>query len=277
MVVYPDFAFLLGAICCGFVYDLILRALELRRRMVPWLIYILLGGLLHFCSVHPRVPLGLTISLLPILFFFFWGKTLRGTLLNALAAVVIHGSYFALLFFLLCICSFLRGILTDQGAFFLAPFGAVIFVSVVGYAVGIGILGFLKKRQNRSRCVDCRLIVKGKTVPVRCFVDTANFLTDPTSGRPVVIVEYPLLRRFLSELPPPMTYAFAAYFGPSARVIPYYAVSGEGKMLSAFLPDAFSVEGVPQRVLIAVSDRRLEERGRFFGIISPDLLKGEDR
>ena len=119
------------------------------------------------------------------------------------------------------------------------------------------------------------MLVLGKEISFRCYIDTANFLNDPLSGLPVVIVEYEVLRRcFGIDFPLPMTYEFSSMFSASARVIPFRSVSGDGRMLSAFVPESFFVNGVPRKAVIAVSDRRLESRGRFSGIIGPDLIGG---
>ncbi|MBO5247749.1 MAG: sigma-E processing peptidase SpoIIGA, partial [Clostridia bacterium] len=133
------------------------------------------------------------------------------------------------------------------------------------------------KRAKEAFCCDCSVTLEGKKVPFRAYVDTGNFLTDPVSGRAVVILEFSLLRNaFGGEFPEPMTYEFSARFANRAKMIPYYSVSGEGKMLSAFLPESFTVNEIPRSVVVAVSDRPLECRGRFQGIIGPSLIGGNE-
>ena len=101
-------------------------------------------------------------------------------------------------------------------------------------------------------------------------------MADPISGVPVAVVEYDLLRRALgSTLPRPKTYEFSARFSQRAKIIPCRSVSGAGEMLSGFVPDSFSVEGVATDTVVAVTEGRLERRGRFSGIIGPGSWKGE--
>jgi hypothetical protein len=89
-------------------------------------------------------------------------------------------------------------------------------------------------------------------------------------------MEFSLLRTYLGkEFPAPMTCEFAARFLHRARVISYRTVSGDGQMLSAFLAESFTVNGISQKAVIAVVDRPLESRGQYSGIVGPDFIEGE--
>ena len=149
--------------------------------------------------------------------------------------------------------------------------------AVVSYVVLKTVLKARKQRSVLSNCCNCVLTVEGKEIPIRCFVDTGNFLVDPLSGYPVVLVEFQVLKRGIaSDFPKPMTFEFAAHFSCRARIVPYHSVDGEDQMLSAFVAEKFTVNGRNRNVVIAATPRTLDSRGRFCGIISPDLIGGEE-
>lgn len=109
-----------------------------------------------------------------------------------------------------------------------------------------GMVTFLFARLCQKKARDTRatlaLTLLGKRTEVRALVDTGNLLTDPASGRPVVILRRDVARAWLpgafspqgedslhmATLPPALA--------RRARLIPTATVTGGGLML-AFLPD----------------------------------------
>ena len=96
-----------------------------------------------------------------------------------------------------------------------------------------------KARDTRATLV---LTLLGKRTEVRALVDTGNLLTDPTSGRPVVILRRDVARAWLPTAFPARgeDSVHMATLPPAlarrARLIPTATVTGGGLML-AFLPD----------------------------------------
>lgn len=72
--------------------------------------------------------------------------------------------------------------------------------------------------RSRAQDFDAQLTLCGAEVPVRAFCDTGFLVSDPLSGRAVVLVRYPAVRQ---ALPPPLRgYLDAALAAPAAGELP---------------------------------------------------------
>lgn len=276
MTVYPDLAFFVGLILHGAVFRLGLLLLDLRRPLWIFCICTFCSGISSAMLLIPYIP-----PLFSILIgiggagILFLGKSVQGTMYNLLTCFCVTVLYLGGVFVFSGSLFPISLRFDSSGGHFLLSFFATVISAVLSFLFGRILVKIQKKRKGKIYC-DCGVSVGGAVIPFRAYVDTGNFLTDPVSGFPVVILEFSLLQKKLgADFPKPMTYEFASYFGSKARVIPYRSVSGDGRMLSAFVPELFTVNGVPQRVVIGVSDRKLENRGRFSGIIGPNLTEGE--
>lgn len=276
MIVYPDLAFCLGMALHGAAFRLAILLLDLRRPRWLFLLSLIGSGVSSAMLMIPEIPPVISAVLgicLPV--FLFRGKSFRGTIFNYLTVFGVLILYLGLFLIVSGIIFGISLAFLGSGGYFLLSFFQSLFSAFFAFRLGLIFLR-MRKKKNTSTCCDCLFLMEGKTVEFRAYVDTGNFLTDPVSGLPVVILEFSLLRKvFDRNFPPPMSYEFFARFDSRAKVIPYRSVSGDGQMLSAFVPELFSVNGIQRKVVIAVSDRRLENRGRFSGIIGPDLIGGE--
>lgn len=277
MTVYPDLAFVLGLVIYGAVLFLSLKILELRR---PWWQSVLCSvgcALTSSLALIPQIPVVVPLGVgVGIMGFIYRGKTLRGAVCNFLTGLVVLVLYLGLFFLFSGVIFHLSVAFMDGNGYFILPFLDALFSAFFSFLVGGFAVRVRQKYAARPHCCNCELVLEGRIVPFRCYVDTGNFLTDALSGLPVVIVEYKILQRSIGiHFPRPMTYEFALRFSTRARVIPYRSVSGEGQMLSAFVPESFSVNGIPRQAVIAVTERNLEVRGRFSAIMGPVLLGGE--
>ncbi len=277
MTVYPDLAFFMSMFIHTGAYVLSLLFLQLQRPKWQCGLSIILSSAASAFALIPLIPMivPLTIGLASAV--FLWrGNTLRGTVFNTGIGCLISFLYIGVwLLFCGAIFSLKLAFFQGEGYFILPLFQGVIS-SVLAFFCGWVVFRIRKKAVTQSRYCCCEIDLEQKTLSVRCYVDTGNFLTDPMSGNPVVILEYSLFRRFFgTDFPRPMTYEFSARFSRRARVVPYRTISGDGQMLSAFLPDDFRVEGVSCKVVVAVTDRVIDRRGRFSGIIGSNLLKGD--
>ncbi len=274
MIVYPDLAFLLGLQISASLFILTLKMIGLRKARWETVTVIGLSGVSFAFGI---LPAGWWIGSLAIFFasavFFFRGKTFQGTLKNIFRFGIISLSYLGvfLLFSLLFQPMFL---LSERGGYFLLSFFKTSLSAFFAFGILFLFVCFYKKRFSKVCHADCIAVIRGKTVPFCAYIDTGNFLKDPISGLPVVILEYKYLLKYFKTLPPPGSYAFLSLFSQNARVVPVRSVSGEGAMLSGFVPDAFSVDGQDYRVVIVLSERPLESMGQFSGLIGPDFIGG---
>lgn len=276
MTVFADLAFLIGSVVCGLTLHLAAISLDLQKPLWKYLVAAFCGGVLSsLLLLIPGSILYVTVGGIASVSVLFWGKNFLGTVRNTLRTVVIALLYTGLLLAVSAAIFGLSVFFGDKGGYFVISFPKTVLSVGVSYGVFLLFLrGFRKIRKQPPLC-DCVAVIYGKKVLFRAYVDTGNFLVDPISQKSVVVLEYRMLKNvFGKELPAFGGYEFYVFFGDKARSIPYRSISGDGRMLPAFVPDFFSINGERRRVVIAVSDRALESQGRFSGIISPDLIGG---
>ncbi|MBQ2272877.1 MAG: sigma-E processing peptidase SpoIIGA [Clostridia bacterium] len=276
MIVYPDLAFLLGALIHGGVLYLALQLCDLPLRKGRYLLAVAVSatGSALYCipaiSVFPLVFVGIVFYAVAL-----QGKRLLGTLRNVITAFVVLiaycGAYIVIseLLFSVSASGFADGIYLLLG--FFPCVLSLIFVFLGGACA----LRVLRHRHGRRGFVTCSLTYGGHYGTFRCLVDSGNLLRDPISGVPVVVVEYDMLRRVFGEtLPYPMSCEFSEFFGKNVRMLPVRTVAGDGEMLAGFVPEDFRVNDVPHKAVLAVTPRCLEQRGRFEGVIGIELVRG---
>lgn len=97
-------------------------------------------------------------------------------------------------------------------------------------ALGFGLFSLLTAKRASKRAgenVPVEITVGGKTASFTGFADSGNFLTEPLSGLPVILIP----EKTFSELP-----------DSRFRIVPVKTVNGEG-ILRGFLPDRCLVDG----------------------------------
>lgn len=97
-------------------------------------------------------------------------------------------------------------------------------------AIGFGLFSLLTAKRASRRAgenVAVEITVGGKTVPLTGFADSGNFLTEPLSGLPVILIPEK---------------AFPGIPDSCFRIVPVKTVNGEG-VLRGFLPDRCLVAG----------------------------------
>ena len=161
-----------------------------------------------------------------------------------------------------------RGVLSphvDLGVLLLSAAGCYAAASLV----------FRRSAGHSTReLVEAVLILEGRQVTVTALLDTGNTLTDPATGRGVLIVEgekaAPLLKQPLgdAELRDPV--GTLARLGESGRfrLLPYQAVGVEcGLLLAVRLDRARVGEREYRGVLAALSPTRLSDGGAYSALV----------
>ncbi len=166
--------------------------------------------------------------------------------------------------------------------FFLAPQGFYVFNGVVYYSVPplllvaltvlcYGLLWlseqFLRRRAPREHLFRVRLSYAGNSVTVPCLYDSGNHLTEPFSGKPVLVVERPVAEELLTYIPS------VSDLPAGWRLIPYNTLGGDG-LLPAFLPASATVllHGSEQALpscYVAVCESL--GRGEYRGLMGADM------
>ena len=103
--------------------------------------------------------------------------------------------------------------------------------------------GKLFRRSGATRAVGLEIAVEGRVATLQALVDSGNLLTDPLSGRSVIVADP---AKLTPQLPPALLEALAHPTGAQekyarrVRLIPARTATGEG-MLAAFSPDRLTV------------------------------------
>jgi stage II sporulation protein GA (sporulation sigma-E factor processing peptidase) len=122
---------------------------------------------------------------------------------------------------------------------------------------------------------------RGRSVTLLALVDTGNTLSDPLTGRPVVVVEGEKLAPLLPELAPltpkrlsdPAALLGEGHPGLGLRLLPYRAVGVAWGLLLALRLDQVTVGERSQRnCLTALSPTPLSETGCHSALVSERLL-----
>lgn len=122
--------------------------------------------------------------------------------------------------------------------------------------------------RHKGRYVPVELCYGGKTVRCVALRDTGNTLTDPMTGRSVLVADVDVARHLLGltaqQLRKPVE---AMGLMQGLQLIPYKTVSGSGQMMLAIMVPKATVGGRKQRLLVAFSSEKLDEKGLFQALI----------
>ncbi|MBS3977667.1 MAG: sigma-E processing peptidase SpoIIGA [Syntrophomonadaceae bacterium] len=152
--------------------------------------------------------------------------------------------------------------------------------------------GYLKRNIFRSLLRLPVILCFGQVrIPVKALIDTGNNLKDPLTARPVVIVEYELLRPFLpqttrnlydNKLEPDVQELIKSLaessWAPRVRMIPFSSIGKQKGMLLGLRPDEIIVvaEGKPVRVrevVLGIYQKRLALDRTYQALLHPDILQ----
>lgn len=159
----------------------------------------------------------------------------------------------------------------------------LILASVFCYII-ISVFSRIFHRSAATKsCYRIVIRISGEETEAEGLLDTGNELVDTLSGLPVVIIEY---RQVEKIIPNRLRDTFKSgvtedYTGIEGvwksrfHMVPYGSVAGNGGLLPAFRPDELIVSGNgihTDRVLVAVTNKRLSNDGRYTALLNPHLF-----
>ncbi|MDD6484904.1 MAG: sigma-E processing peptidase SpoIIGA [Clostridiales bacterium] len=158
-------------------------------------------------------------------------------------------------FFASVLCSALgAGIIRNGIAYFRLNPAVMVISLCIAYPLSAAAVNIFNKRLKKRLC-RLKITANEKTVETTAVFDSGNLLTEPVSGKSVIVTDRSLLAplfpggidRILND---PVKHGL--------RLIPYSTVSGAGVM-PAFLPDEVSIDGrINTGVYIGISPKRLK-------------------
>lgn len=168
-----------------------------------------------------------------------------------------------------------RRLLLGAGYYLAVPFRALVLAAAAGYALsGVLLRGDAAHGALRREVERLTICFEGRICEVRLLHDTGNDLTEPVSGRPALVLGWPVASRLMGELsglcrtdaaaclaalPPDR----AARFG----LLPYRAVGVERGLLLYFRPDSVRrADGTELDCVCAVGPEGIGQ-GAYDGLI----------
>ena len=157
------------------------------------------------------------------------------------------------------------------GIYMLLPYigGGVIRNNVVYYesfgVIGAAIIIFfaavkiIRRIKINAKRKEYKITIKykEKTVSAEGMLDTGNMLSDPLTGKPVIVGDETVLKTLFSE--ECNVFNLSEWIeSTDMRIIPYKTMDGEGVM-TGFVPEEICIDGkVIKDVIVAVSPKKLE-------------------
>jgi stage II sporulation protein GA (sporulation sigma-E factor processing peptidase) len=156
-------------------------------------------------------------------------------------------------------------------------------ILILAFIVSYIVLLLVFKRSGRHQSggiVSLKLRYDGREVEMRALRDTGNGLTDPMTGRPVIVAGVgdvtPLfpqgIRKTIAGLrlknAVNIMEELAAESCMRFQLIPYSAVGTAGGMLLAFKPDEIIIDGKRKAgMLLALSPNSVSENGTYSALL----------
>lgn len=174
--------------------------------------------------------------------------------------------------------------------------GAFVGTYPIKIAILGGILGFfiinisfkiIKNRLTRKDMLyDVEIFYKEKVARIKAILDTGNFLTDPITNIPVLIVEASKLKEIIPEelLSNIEKIIFESEFEKideeiksRCSIIPFSSIGKNNGIIVGFRPDYIKVyttegEEIRRKVIVGIHNNKIARNGLYSGLIGLNLL-----
>lgn len=166
--------------------------------------------------------------------------------------------------------------------FDIKPLTLVILTAVCYFALK-AINSIIKIRQPKNTIYHMALHINNKEIPLRAYYDTGNCLTDPFTGKQVIIIN----RDSLGEIFPEGSdiFALAESYGMKIRPLPFDSLGGSS-LMPCIKAERVQIKGLSlsadiEAPLIALTDKKIKD-GTFAALLPSGIFdnmtseKGED-
>lgn len=169
---------------------------------------------------------------------------------------------------------------------------------VISMFIGFAVLKYLfheikirKEKNDYMRTVNIE--INNKTKSIKAFIDTGNELTDPLTGRPVILVNIECLKGILDEDTENEIIEFYSNKNKSyinvfleknyklkMRVIRYNTISNKGELMICIIPNNISILSNDNNVikadaLIGIYPQRISQNNDYDALLFKKLLDWE--
>lgn len=182
--------------------------------------------------------------------------------------------------------------------YYLAFNKATVNVIIVSMFLGFALLKFffteIKSKRKRADYMRSIIIdINNKTKTLNAYIDTGNDLTDPLTGKPVVVVNLESIRELLGE---DISKEIMEFYNSSdksyvnlfleknydlrLRVIKYNTISNKGELMVCVIPDSLTILGNDKNImkaeaLIGINPQKINDKGDYEALLFKKLLDWE--
>ena len=295
MTVYIDIIFLENL----FMNCIILFATAVILKLPIKIVRILISGIIgsiyaviiYTSKLQIYSNLFLKIALSAVMVYVAFNPSkIRGFLKNLmifyLVSFTFGGVTFALLYFVKPQnISFQNGVLIG-----VSPIKIIITGGIIGFVIITISFKNIKGRLTKNDMIcNLEIIQKDKKVKVKAIIDTGNFLTDPITKMPVVVVEKEKLIDIFpkSVLENTMDFVNGANtemeeYLSKIRIIPFKSLGKENGLLLGIKVDGVIInyqgnDNFIKEVIVGIYEKKLSSNNSYSALIGLNILeKGED-
>lgn len=236
-------------------------------------------------EIYSNIILKIILSLV-IVYISFNSKTvksfLKELLIFYLTSFTFGGVTFALLYFISPgDILFQNGVLVG-----IYPLKMILIGGLIGFII---IISSFKSIKNKIAKKDmaCILIIKfgDKKIKVKAIIDTGNFLKEPLTGKPVVIVEKGILENVISgDILDNLENIISGKkcidneYISKIKLIPFTALGTESGLLLGIKPDEFCINYQEKiiendNVIIGIYGKNLSKNNKYNALVGLDLIE----
>ena len=254
-------------LCTGYILKLPFRALRILIASIVASIYSCIAFVLESGTLNSLIMRFLFAAL--IVSSAFGVKNVFSVIKHTFAFVgitILTGVAFLGILYFSGLGIRLGGVIRNGIFYFDIPSHYMVLCTVVTFSV-ICILEKLIKKNSKRSFIRIKLYRFGRAVELKALIDTGNMLSDPLSGRKVIIAEAKTLSPLFDF---DMESLGKETLPEGFRLIPYSSIGQKNGLLAAFVPDTVEIESTQRNNMIAaVFDGTLSESGDYNALIGP--------
>ena len=289
MTIYLDLIFLENV----FMNSIIMYATVIILKKEIKILRILLGsiiGAIYACvyyisnmKIYSNIILKIILSLV-IVYISFGSKGikefLRELLIFYLTSFTFGGVTFALLYFISP-----ENVLFENGSLVgIYPLKMILIGGLIGFFIIIISFKSIKnKLSKKDMLCNISIVFEKRKVDINAIIDTGNFLKEPITGKPVIIVEKDVLKNVI-----PVNILENSQdiingekiedkYMAKIRLIPFSALGTENGLLLGIKPDDFYINYQGKilenkNVIVGIYNKKLSKNNRYNALVGLDII-----
>lgn len=269
--------------------------LKIKLHHIRLILSSLLGGIysilayMQVLEIYSNIIMKLILSIVMV-YIAYKAKNVKilakQIIIFYLISFVFGGSAFALLYFVKPQnISFQNGVLIG-----VSPIKIIITGGIIGFVIITISFKNIKGRLTKKDMIcNLEIIQKDKKVKVKAIIDTGNFLTDPITKMPVVVVEKEKLIDIFPKSVLENTMDFVngdntemEEYLSKIRIIPFKSLGKENGLLLGIKVDGVIInyqgnDNFIKEVIVGIYEKKLSSNNSYSALIGLNILeKGED-